>query len=62
MRSSTSRRSSIASPGSVGLTRFALYVFDHGRRPASGSPLGLRERISAIISPNGNAYEEGLRA
>jgi pimeloyl-ACP methyl ester carboxylesterase len=42
------------------LDRFALYVFDYG------SPVGLRmalkhpERIAAIVSQNGNAYEEGL--
>jgi len=45
---------------SLGLSRFALYVFDYG------APVGLRmaarhpERISAIISQNGNAYAEGL--
>jgi pimeloyl-ACP methyl ester carboxylesterase len=44
----------------IGLDRFALYVFDYG------APTGLRvalahpERITAIISQNGNAYEEGL--
>jgi pimeloyl-ACP methyl ester carboxylesterase len=44
----------------IGLTRFALYVFDYG------APTGFRvaakhpERITAIISQNGNAYEEGL--
>lgn len=44
----------------VGLERFAMYVFDYG------APVGLRmakdhpERITAIISQNGNAYEEGL--
>jgi pimeloyl-ACP methyl ester carboxylesterase len=42
------------------LNRFAIYIFDYG------APVGLRlalahpERISAIISQNGNAYEEGL--
>jgi pimeloyl-ACP methyl ester carboxylesterase len=45
---------------SIGLDRFAIYVFDYG------APVGLRlalahpERITAIISQNGNAYEEGL--
>ncbi|OSJ18134.1 alpha/beta hydrolase [Bradyrhizobium canariense] len=45
---------------SVGFDRFALYVFDYG------APTGFRmavrhpERITAIISQNGNAYEEGL--
>jgi pimeloyl-ACP methyl ester carboxylesterase len=44
----------------VGLDRFAVYVFDYG------APTGFRlavkhpERITAIISQNGNAYEEGL--
>jgi pimeloyl-ACP methyl ester carboxylesterase len=44
----------------IGLDRFATYVFDYG------APVGLRlalahpERITAIISQNGNAYEEGL--
>src|ERR1700761_7567320 len=46
--------------GVVGFDRFALYVFDYG------APTGFRlatwhpERITAIISQNGNAYEEGL--
>ncbi len=46
--------------GVVGLERFAVYVFDYG------APIGFRlalahpERITAIISQNGNAYEEGL--
>ena len=44
----------------IKLERFALYIFDYG------APVGLRlalahpERITAIISQNGNAYEEGL--
>jgi pimeloyl-ACP methyl ester carboxylesterase len=44
----------------VGFDRFAVYVFDYG------APVGFRlavrhpERITAIISQNGNAYEEGL--
>lgn len=44
----------------VGFDRYAMYVFDYG------APTGFRlavkrpERISAIISQNGNAYEEGL--
>jgi pimeloyl-ACP methyl ester carboxylesterase len=46
--------------GIVGLSRFATYIFDYG------APIGLRlalkhpERIRAIITQNGNAYEEGL--
>lgn len=44
----------------LGLTKFAIYIFDYG------APTGLRlalkhpERITGIISQNGNAYEEGL--
>jgi len=44
----------------VGFDRFALYVFDYG------APTGFRlaakhpERVTAIISQNGNAYLEGL--
>jgi len=44
----------------MGLDRYAIYIFDYG------APVGLRlalahpERITAIISQNGNAYEEGL--
>ena len=43
----------------IGLIRFAIYVFDYG------APTGFRmavrhpERITAIVSQNGNAYEEG---
>ena len=44
----------------VGLVRFAIYVFDYGA--PTGFRLAVRhpERITAIISQNGNAYEEGL--
>jgi pimeloyl-ACP methyl ester carboxylesterase len=44
----------------IELKRLAIYIFDYG------APVGLRialkhpERISAIVSQNGNAYEEGL--
>ena len=44
----------------LALSRYALYVFDYG------APLGFRlalrhpERITAVISQNGNAYLEGL--
>ena len=42
------------------LTKYAMYIFDYG------APTGLRmaverpERVTAIVSQNGNAYEEGL--
>jgi pimeloyl-ACP methyl ester carboxylesterase len=44
----------------LGLTRYALYVFDYGA--PTGFRLAMRhpERVTAIISQNGNAYEEGL--
>jgi pimeloyl-ACP methyl ester carboxylesterase len=44
----------------IGLNRYALYVFDYG------APIGFRlairhpERITGIISQNGNAYLQGL--
>jgi pimeloyl-ACP methyl ester carboxylesterase len=44
----------------VGLDRFALYVFDYGAPTGFRMAMRHPERISAIISQNGNAYEEGL--
>lgn len=44
----------------VGLDRFALYVFDYGAPTGFRLALAHPERITAIISQNGNAYEEGL--
>ncbi len=44
----------------LGMKRFAIYIFEYG------APVGLRlamanpEKITGIISQNGNAYEEGL--
>jgi pimeloyl-ACP methyl ester carboxylesterase len=44
----------------IGLRHYALYIFDYG------APVGLRlalkhpERVTAIVSQNGNAYREGL--
>jgi pimeloyl-ACP methyl ester carboxylesterase len=44
----------------IGLEKFAVYIFDYG------APVGLRlalrfpDRITALISQNGNAYVEGL--
>ena len=44
----------------IGFDRFAAYLFDYGA--PTGFRLAIRhpERITAIISQNGNAYEEGL--
>ncbi|WP_254063490.1 alpha/beta fold hydrolase [Granulicella sp. S190] len=50
----------LAFTDALGLKRYALYLFDYG------APTGLRmamahpERVTAIISQNGNAYDEGL--
>ncbi|SPL89986.1 alpha/beta hydrolase fold [[Actinomadura] parvosata subsp. kistnae] len=46
----------------IGVTRYAIYVHDYG------APVGFRlalrhpERVTGIVSQNGNAYEEGLTA
>ncbi|MGB7367548.1 MAG: alpha/beta hydrolase [Methylovirgula sp.] len=44
----------------IGFERFAIYVFDYGAPTGFRLALGHPERITAIISQNGNAYEEGL--
>ena len=50
----------LAFTDAIQLRRYALYVFDYG------APVGFRlamarpEQVSAIVSQNGNAYEEGL--
>ncbi|EGP07806.1 alpha/beta fold-containing hydrolase [Bradyrhizobiaceae bacterium SG-6C] len=44
----------------LGLTRYAIYVFDYGAPVGFRLALAHPERISAIISQNGNAYEDGL--
>ncbi|MEO7274043.1 MAG: alpha/beta hydrolase [Vicinamibacterales bacterium] len=46
--------------GTLGITKYAMYVMDYG------APIGYRlalkhpERVSGLIIQNGNAYEEGL--
>lgn len=44
----------------IGLTRYAIYVFDYGAPVGFRLALARPERVTAIISQNGNAYEEGL--
>ena len=44
----------------VGFDRFAMYVFDFGAPTGFRMALNHPDRISAIISQNGNAYEDGL--
>lgn len=46
----------------LGLQRFAIYVFDYGAPVGFRLALGHPERITAILSQNGNAYVEGLSA
>ena len=44
----------------IGFDRFAVYVFDYGAPTGFRLALSHPERITAIISQNGNAYEDGL--
>src|SRR3984885_4347335 len=44
----------------LNLQRYALYVFDYGAPTGFRMAMAHPERITAIISQNGNAYEEGL--
>ena len=42
------------------IRRFALYVFDYGAPTGFRLAMAHPERVTAIVSQNGNAYEEGL--
>jgi pimeloyl-ACP methyl ester carboxylesterase len=44
----------------LGLKRYALYVFDYGAPTGFRLAMAHPERVTAIVSQNGNAYEEGL--
>jgi pimeloyl-ACP methyl ester carboxylesterase len=44
----------------IGLDQFAIYVFDYGAPNGFRLALAHPDRVTAIISQNGNAYEEGL--
>ena len=44
----------------IGLHRYALYVFDYGAPTGFRLAMAHPERVTAIVSQNGNAYEEGL--
>ena len=44
----------------LGLSRYALYVFDYGAPVGFSLAVHHPERITALISQNGNAYVEGL--
>ena len=44
----------------LGLNRYAIYLFDYGSPTGFRLALARPERVTALISQNGNAYEEGL--
>ena len=44
----------------LGLNRYAIYVFDYGAPTGFRLAMAHPEQVTAIISQNGNAYEEGL--
>ena len=46
----------------VGLERYAIYVFNYGAPTGFRLAMACPERITALVSQNGNAYEEGLGA
>jgi pimeloyl-ACP methyl ester carboxylesterase len=44
----------------LGLNRYAIYVFDYGAPTGFRLAMAHPERVSGIVSQNGNAYEAGL--
>ena len=50
----------LAFTNALQLTRYALYVFDYGAPTGFRLAMAAPERVTAIVSQNGNAYEEGL--
>ncbi|HEX4319781.1 MAG TPA: alpha/beta hydrolase [Acidobacteriaceae bacterium] len=44
----------------LSLKRYALYVFDYGAPTGFRLAMARPERVTAIVSQNGNAYEDGL--
>jgi len=50
----------LAFSDALGLKRYALYVFDYGAPTGFRLAMARPDRVTAIISQNGNAYEEGL--
>ncbi|MGB6898111.1 MAG: alpha/beta hydrolase [Candidatus Acidiferrum sp.] len=53
-------RTMLAFTEALHLDRYALYVFDYGAPTGFRLAMGRPERVTAIVSQNGNAYEEGL--
>lgn len=45
---------------SMGIDRFSMFIFDYGAPIALRIAMWHPERITAIVSQNGNAYQEGL--
>jgi pimeloyl-ACP methyl ester carboxylesterase len=50
----------LAFTDALGLTRYALYVFNYGAPTGFRLAMARPGRVMAIVSQNGNAYEEGL--
>jgi pimeloyl-ACP methyl ester carboxylesterase len=50
----------LAFTDALDLKRYALYVFDYGAPTGFRLAMARPERVAAIVSQNGNAYEEGL--
>ena len=50
----------LAFADALGLARYALYVFDYGAPTGFRLAMARPDRVTAIVSQNGNAYEEGL--
>jgi pimeloyl-ACP methyl ester carboxylesterase len=50
----------LAFTDALDLKRYALYVFDYGAPTGFRMAMARPERVTAIVSQNGNAYDEGL--
>jgi pimeloyl-ACP methyl ester carboxylesterase len=44
----------------LNIDRYAIYIFDYGAPTGFRLAMAHPDRVTAIISQNGNAYEEGL--
>src|SRR5215470_13620204 len=44
----------------LNLQKYAMYVFDYGAPTGFRLAMARPERVTAVVSQNGNAYEEGL--
>jgi pimeloyl-ACP methyl ester carboxylesterase len=53
-------RTMAAFTDALGLQRYALYVFDYGAPTGFRLAMAHPDRVTAVVSQNGNAYEEGL--